>query len=128
MNEDYQIYYRNPFRRFIYLFESARRNMMRMESSAKEEKLRRSMQGLFEIKKRYDSDRERMAILHDMISTLEERLAASACCGTDVKKSDAEYEIARMKAVMRRRLGERDRLRARMDEDRVILSGILAGG
>lgn len=117
MNEEYEVYYRNPFRRLREMILNARSNLMRMESSVKERKLQAEMRELYETKERYESDCERAKLLKTMISDLERRIEKLSDRNSSGDMASDDEETLRLKAVLRRRRAEFIRLQMSMKED-----------
>lgn len=117
MNEDYRVYYVNPFRKLWSAISSARHNLMRIESSLKERRLQADMHEIFEIKKRYESDCEREKVLMGIIGMLEQQISDSEVNISPDKQERDVDETARLKAALRRRTCELDRLRRQMADD-----------
>lgn len=117
MNDDYRVYYVNPFRRLWSVISSARHNLMKIESSAKERKLQADMQEMFEIKERYESDCKREKVLIGIIRMIEQQILDNEASISSDKQAHNEDEIARLKASLRRRTCELNRLRRQMADD-----------
>lgn len=117
MNEEYRIYNQNPFRRIWNAIASARRNVMRMESDAKAARLDSEMCELLAIKKRYESDSEREKVLKGIIGGIESRLHEATRESSSSGVCHDKVEAQRLRAALRRRTSELERLRRRMSDD-----------
>lgn len=117
MNEEYEVYYRNPFRRLWKMILNARSNLMRMESNEKERKLQSEMRELYESKERYESDCERAKLLKTMISDLELRIEKLSDRNSSGDMASDDEETLRLKAVLRRRSAEFMRLQMSMKDE-----------
>lgn len=117
MNEEYEVYYRNPFRRLWEMILNARSNLMRMESNEKERKLQSEMRELYETKERYESDCERAKLLKTMISDLELRIEKLSDRNSSGDMVSDDEETLRLKAVLRRRSAEFMRLQMSMKNE-----------
>ena len=119
MNEEYYIYYRNPFRRIWNALLSARQNIINMEEQSRSERLRSDMTALYQLKRRYDSDKARVALLKSMIATLQTRidsLEAEMANSLSTRSDSIDKELARLHAAIKRRTSECDRLCNIMEE------------
>lgn len=117
MNEEYEVYYRNPFRRLWEMILNARSNLMRMESNEKERKLQSEMRELYETKERYERDCERAKLLKTMISDLELRIEKLSDRNSSGDMASDDEETLRLKAVLRRRSAEFMRLQMSMKDE-----------